>query len=144
MNGCESDSFYAVKSIMKQRPYTILVVSLGVTILMFAYQLRIFERKLSKASGQDFDDIINSMWCIVITIGTVGYGDIYPKTDFGKIIGVIACFWGVFIVSFFVVTLNTMLAFNANEEKSFNLLLRLHYKEELKLKATNVLASSFK
>lgn len=84
------------------------------------------------------------MWCVVITITTVGYGDFYPKTGLGRIIGVIACFWGVFIVSFFVVTLNSLLQFNANEEKSFNLLLRLHYKAELKEKATAVLASSFK
>lgn len=53
---------------------------------------------------------------------TVGYGDFYPKSLFGRFIGVIVCSWGVFIVSFFVVTLNTMLTFNANEDKAYMLL----------------------
>jgi hypothetical protein len=75
---------------------------------------------------------------------TVGYGDIYPKTLMGRNVGILVCFWGVFIVSFFVVTLNNMLTFNANEEKSFNLLLRLYYKEVLKKEATLVLSSAFK
>jgi hypothetical protein len=64
----------------------------------------------------------NAVWNIIITLTTVGYGDLYPKTIFGRVVGIIVCFWGMFIVSFFVVSLNTMLTFNANEEKSYNLL----------------------
>lgn len=62
----------------------------------------------------------------------------------GRIVGVLICFWGVFIVSFFVVTLNNMLTFSANEEKAYNILLRLHYKGELKKRATLVLSSAYK
>ena len=80
--------------------------------------------------------MINCMWNVIITLTTVGYGDLYPKTLMGRIVGVVIAFWGVFIVSFFVVTLNNMLTFSPNEEKSYNLLLRLYYKQELKLKAT--------
>ena len=80
--------------------------------------------------------MINCMWNVIITLTTVGYGDLYPKTLMGRFVGVIIAFWGVFIVSFFVVTLNNMLTFSPNEEKSYNLLLRLYYKQELKLKAT--------
>jgi len=80
--------------------------------------------------------MINCMWNVIITLTTVGYGDLYPKTLMGRIVGVVIAFWGVFIVSFFVVTLNNMLSFSPNEEKSYNLLLRLYYKQELKLKAT--------
>lgn len=72
------------------------------------------------------------MWNVVITLTTTGYGDIYPKSNFGRIIGLIICFWGTFVVSFFVVTVNNMLSFSPNEEKSYTLLLRLYYKEELK------------
>lgn len=37
-----------------------------------------------------------------------------------------------------------MVTFNPNEEKSYNLLLRLYYKQELKKAATKVLGSAFK
>jgi Ion channel len=84
------------------------------------------------------------MWNVIITLTTTGYGDIYPKSDFGRFIGMIVCFWGTFVISFFVVTVNNMLTFEGSEEKSYTTLLRLHYKEKLKLYAANVLNSAFK
>mmetsp|Transcript_10233 Transcript_10233/g.10200 ORF Transcript_10233/g.10200 Transcript_10233/m.10200 type:complete len:112 (+) Transcript_10233:1095-1430(+) len=86
----------------------------------------------------------NALWNVFITLTTVGFGDFYPKSTFGRIVGVIVCSWGVFVVSFFVVTLNNMLTFNANEEKSYNILQRLRFKDDLKIKATKVLTSAFK
>ena len=144
MNGCEADAMFAIKSLMKKIPYTILVISMLTSTLMLGFCLRMFERKLTKVSGQDFDSYINSFWNVIITLTTVGYGDIYPKTLMGRIVGIIICMWGVFIVSFFVVTLNNMITFNANEEKAYNLLLRLYYKDELKKKAIAVLGSAFR
>ena len=84
------------------------------------------------------------MWNVIITLTTTGYGEIYPKSIFGRFIGLIVCFWGTFMVSFFVVTVNNMLTFSPSEEKSFNLLLRLHFKQELKRYAVNVLSSGYK
>lgn len=77
-------------------------------------------------------------------MGTIGFGEVYPKTVMGRVVGMIVCFWGVFIVSFFVVTLNNMLNFSANEEKAYNLLQRLYYKSQLKQRATLVLESAFR
>lgn len=70
----------------------------------------------------------NCMWNVIITLTSVGYGDIYPKSLFGRITGVLISFWGVFITSFFVVTVTNMLMFSPSEEKAYNLLLRLYYK----------------
>lgn len=47
------------------------------------------------------------------------------------------------MVSFFVVSVNNMLNMKPSEEKSFNILLRLHFKGELKDHASQVLASAF-
>ena len=84
------------------------------------------------------------MWNVVITLTTTGYGDIYPKTLLGRIVGSLLMMWGTFLVSFFVVTVSNMLTFTAQEEKSYTLLLRLHFKEELKVYAVNVLANAYK
>ena len=83
--------------------------------------------------------MINCMWNVIITLTSVGYGEIYPKTFYGRIVGIIICFWGVFIVSFFVVTLTGMLSFTTPENKAYDLLLRLYYKLELKKNAVSVL-----
>lgn len=79
------------------------------------------------------------MWNCIITLTSAGYGELYPKTYFGRIVGVTICFWGVLIISFFVVTVTNMLTFTYNEEKAYNLLMKLYYKIELKRKAIGVL-----
>jgi hypothetical protein len=72
------------------------------------------------------------MWNMIITLTSAGYGDLFPKTFFGRFVGVIICFWGVLIISFFVVTVTNMLEFSPNEERAYNLLMRLHKKAILK------------
>lgn len=87
---------------------------------------------------------VNSIWTVIVTIGTVGFGDLYPKSHLGRLVGIIICTWGVFIVSFFVVSINNLLTFNSNEEKAYYLLERLQAKANLKSKATLVLGAAFK
>lgn len=60
---------------------------------------------------------------------TVGYGDYFPQTHCGRFVGIICSFWGVLIVSLFVVALTNMLELNAPENKAYMLLTRLRAKE---------------
>ena len=117
MNGVEANYMFAVKSLMKAQPYRVLVLALLISVAQMGYCLRMFERPLSDASGQDFNLISNTIWNVFVTMTTVGYGDFYPKTDIGRIVGIIIAFWGVFIVSLFVVSLSTMLEFDQGEIK---------------------------
>jgi hypothetical protein len=80
----------------------------------------------------------------LVTMTTVGYGDYYPKTNMGRIIGLIIAFWGVFIVSLFVVSLSNMFEFDSGESKAFQLNNRLQAKEDLRVEAANVLSSAYR
>ena len=91
------------------------MLSLFVTTLIFGFSLRIFEGPLSDVSGQDFTLMTSCMWNVIITLSSAGYGELYPKTYFGRIVGIMICFWGVFIVSAFVVTVTDLLEFNFRE-----------------------------
>ena len=62
------------------------------------------------------------MWTVIVTLATVGYGDFYEKSAMGRFIGMIMCFWGTFVVSYFVVTVTNMLTFSMAEEKTYSLL----------------------
>lgn len=88
------------------------------SIIIFALSLRIAERDVPAAlaslkgvssSTNDISSFENALWLTIITMTTVGYGDFYPRTIFGRIIDVILVVWGTFIVSLMVVVLTNTL-----------------------------------
>lgn len=52
------------------------------------------------------------MWYVLITMTTIGYGDVYAYSHGGRSISVICAFIGVLIVSLFVVCLMNILKFD--------------------------------
>lgn len=63
--------------------------------------------------------IENSMWVVILTMTTVGYGDFYPRTIAGRIVAFLVCVWGVYIVSLTVYALNNILTPTKLESKVF-------------------------
>lgn len=83
------------------------------------------------------------MWNVIITLTTVGYGDYYPKTNFGRFIGIITAFWGVFFVSLFVVALTNTLDLEESELRAFILLRRLFTRKILRENACKMIQSRY-
>lgn len=110
---------FALKCELKERPYTILLVTILVCIFMFGYALRVAEIPYMAVSGQDWTYLWNAMWWVIITMTTVGYGDYYPTTYFGRGIGICACFCGTFLVSLMIVSLTISSEFTINESIAF-------------------------
>lgn len=125
---------------MKESPWMALSISMMVTLIMFSYQLRLFERRLDA----NFNNITTAMWNMIITMTTVGYGDVYAKSHMGRMIAIIIAFWGVFYVSLFVVALTNILNFESVESKAYMLLQRLNYKEQLREEAAGMLSAKFR
>lgn len=72
--------------------------------------MTLLERPVNNLGGigenpREFGDLGNAMWLILVTMTTVGYGDITPITIGGRVVGVVICIWGMFLTSFFTVTL---------------------------------------
>ena len=58
--------------------------------------------------------LYNGFWLVAVTMTTVGFGDYYPETYFGKIMILIGCFTGMFIVSMTMVTLSNAKDYTKN------------------------------
>jgi succinate-acetate transporter protein len=100
-------------------------------------------RPLTTLSEQNFDTTVNSFWLVIVTMTTVGYGDYYPKSNMGRLTGMIMSLWGVFIVSLFVITVTNLLEFSTLEKKSFDILEKLIAKDKLRIKAVNILSAAY-
>lgn len=67
-----------------------------ITICFSAILMYYIERG---AQPEIFKNIGDGIWWAIITFATVGYGDIYPVTPLGKLLGCIICLVGVAMVA---------------------------------------------
>jgi len=56
--------------------------------------------------AQDYSYFVNPLWLCFVTMTTVGYGDFYPRTDFGRTVGVVVSLCGMVSVSLLVIFLS--------------------------------------
>lgn len=80
----------------------------------------------------------------MVTILTVGYGDFYPSTLLGRLIAVISCLWGTFLISLMVVSLTITVEFTAQEQKAYESIKKKEMYMRLKKKGLGLIRSAYK
>ena len=94
--GRYSESMMTMFNVVKRRQEE-LVLSIAVvfvTIVLNASIMWLFEHD---AQPEKFRSAMSAMWWAIITVTTIGYGDLYPITVGGKIAGGIIGFLGICI-----------------------------------------------
>ena len=87
-----------VRVVVSKQEELLVTLSIISLLLIIASSLMFFAEH--DAQPEAFSSIPASMWWGVVTLTTVGYGDIYPVTLIGKLLGAsLACFGiGVFVL----------------------------------------------
>ena len=113
--GFESGVFYTIKCLMVINAEKTVLYIFFSTILFFAYVVRIFEVPYYREIGNPvFDNYFNSIWFTVITLTTIGYGDIAPVTHLGRCVTIILALWGALLLSLLVVTVSNIFLLDTN------------------------------
>ena len=76
----------------------------------------------AKGEFQVLISYVNSLWFVFITITTVGYGDIYVKATFSRIIMYLFGLWSMISLSMTIATFFNLLSLDADETRYLNLM----------------------
>jgi voltage-gated potassium channel len=80
----------------KRADLTVALGAAGIMLVLSSCALYIVEKD---AQPDKFGSIPQAMWWSIITLTTIGYGDVYPVTLLGKILGGLTALIGVGIVA---------------------------------------------
>lgn len=88
------DSFNVITSVIKEKRNQLISSVFIIFVLMMCSSLCMYSAENS-AQPDVFDNAFSGIWWSISTILTVGYGDIYPITAFGRIMAIIIALLGV-------------------------------------------------
>ena len=65
---------------------------------------------------EDFPDYGTAVWWAIVTLGTVGYGDVVPHTGWGRVVGSVVIVVGVTFIAFLTAVVTSL--FVEEEQKA--------------------------
>lgn len=131
------NNIFIIKLFIKKRPIGFFIFMFAITVCMFSFVIRLCELSLAvEEQTLGFDSFVVTMWVVIATLTTVGYGDYAPKTMPGRFLGFILCIWGIVEISIIVVVLFELLILNYSESQALYLFNKLEKNKKLKSMAT--------
>ncbi len=89
-----TNAFKTIMDVLRSRAPQLLSSVFVVVLLMIITSLLMYNAE-HKAQPEVFQNAFSGLWWSVATFTTVGYGDIYPITLFGKVLGGIIALLGI-------------------------------------------------
>jgi len=88
-------------AVQNRRVFPYLVGVIAATSLITGVVAHVIDRK-------DFPSFGIAVWWAVVTLGTVGYGDVVPHTAWGRVLGSAVIVCGVTFISFLVAIVTSL------------------------------------
>jgi voltage-gated potassium channel len=92
----------AEAAVKKRRVFSYLVGVTATAAVLSGLIAHLIDRK-------DFPTFGIGLWWAIVTLGTVGYGDVVPHTAWGRVFGSIVIIFGVTFIAFLIAVVTSML-----------------------------------
>ncbi|XP_046438948.1 small conductance calcium-activated potassium channel protein-like isoform X3 [Daphnia pulex] len=138
-NNIAFDTRFIFKTLMAIYPGTVLLVVVGSLWIVASWTMRQCERYYD----EEYNNLLNTMWLIMITFLTIGYGDMFPKTYCGRSISVATGFMGAGCTALLVAVILKKMELTQAEKRVHDLMRDTQFTKELKNAAANVLRESW-
>ena len=103
----------------------------GVVLLIYTASLAVFEKE-RYLHGATINSFGKAIWWSITTVTTVGYGDVYPVTDAGRIIAVLLMIGGISLVGVVTASLASWIIQSVAEEETATQAVTAAHIEELR------------
>lgn len=143
-NGTESNLLFTVKCEFQHARPRFVIIFVSLYILVFGFLIRLCERSFMQLTNYDWDYVWNAFWIVIIDMTSVGYGDMTPVTNFGRIIIGIVAIGGGAITSLIYIVFFSTTSFDLRQEKAYERMKVHESKKELKSKAHKCVGLSLK
>ena len=146
-NGIMPNFLFDLKAYHKKYPlYTLLILFIA-TIYIFGLLLRYFETYYWEGATQYrqlWNYRWNSFWCVFISMTTVAFGDLFPKTYIGRIIIIFATVIGIYFIFMTMTLISQKSILSDTELKAYKLINRLIYRNLLRDVNASIIYHSLK
>lgn len=111
------DALQMIGKVIAKKKYELISIFGVLLLLMFISSFLMFYAE-ADAQPNAFHNILDTFWWSLVTFTTVGYGDVYPITPFGKILSGIIVFIGImlFALPTSILTAEFLNEFNKKQE----------------------------
>lgn len=99
------------RAVANRRAFPYLVVATAFLALLAGLVVRLIDHR-------DFPDYGTAVWWAVVTLATVGYGDVVPHTGWGRVVGSVVIVIGVTFLAFLVAIVTSYFVSVQQDEKA--------------------------
>ena len=135
--GIEADAIFVLRACMRRYPlfFVIFLEMFGVIffgVLVWIAETNYIQHIPSSLTAEEregefesrviFFNYVNSFWNMIITMTTIGYGDIYVRSTLARFIIIITGFYGILVTSLLVVAFTNLLEMESSENNAFSII----------------------
>lgn len=99
----------AQRAVVNRRVFPFLAFTMLIVSLLAAFVVTVIDE-------QNFPDFGTAAWWAIVTVGTVGYGDVVPHTGWGRVVGSVVIVFGVTFIAFLTAVVTSLFVEAEQEE----------------------------
>ena len=89
------------RAVVGRRVFPFLALTTLTVALVAGFVVTIIDK-------EDFPDYGTAVWWAIVTLGTVGYGDVVPHTGWGRVVGSVVIIVGVTFIAFLTAVVTSL------------------------------------
>lgn len=130
--GKKLNLFFSFRALFVNRTALMLIYCFIIICSMLSYILKIVSQPITENGlSIRFHNFGNCIWYTLITMTTVGYGDVYPETTLERIVGCVIALLGNVLVALIVSFFQDKINLGIEEKHALEFIQRINEKEEV-------------